>query len=141
MEVIFTQLRFRRLDEGSITDMAFFHNFFLRNLIILLSTVYVCNASIQSVTMRFTEKKAVAKSHTTLHKISKIKCVEWCNKERQNNGRCTIAGYDKRTQTCYLSDDDPMHVLDTEDEMTGVFFYGADMNGKYHIFVSTYNTV
>jgi len=79
------------------------------------------------VTTRFTEKKSVATSHTTLQGISKIKCVEKCDKEKQN-GRCTIAGYDKRTKTCYLSDDDPMNVLDTDDEMTGVFFYGPDIN-------------
>jgi len=55
---------------------------------------------------------------TALQKISKIKCVETCNKERQK-GRCTLAGYDKRTETCYLSDDDPQNVFDTDDEMTG----------------------
>jgi len=55
--------------------------------------------------------------------------VERCNKERQN-GRCTLAGYNKATKTCYLSVDDPHNALDTPDEMAGVFFYEPDPNGK-----------
>jgi len=48
--------------------------------------------------------------------------VRKCNKERRN-GKCTLAGYDKRTNTCYLSDDDPLNVTDKDDEMIGVFYY------------------
>jgi len=99
----------------------------------LLLTISLCDANIQSVTSEFTEKKSVATSHTTLRNISKIKCVEMCNKERQN-GRCTLAGYDKRTKTCYLSDDDPMNVLDNDDEMIGIF-YLQDLNGTYSIHI------
>ena len=68
----------------------------------------------ESVMTRFTEKKCVATSHTTLQQISKIKCVERCNKERQN-GRCV---------------DDPQDAQDTPDEMAGVFFYEPDLSGK-----------
>jgi len=88
----------------------------------------MCTATIQSVTTRFTEKKTVATSHTTLQKISKIRCVEWCNKERKNE-MCTVAGYNKATQTCYLSVDEPQTVLDTDDEMSGVLFYKTDLTG------------
>jgi len=96
-------------------DFGFEH---LTNITIaLLLTISLCNATLQSLT-RFTEKKSVATSHTTLQKI---KCVEKCNKERLK-GRCNLAAYDKRTQTCYLSNDDPLNALDTDDEMTGVFF-------------------
>jgi len=77
---------------------------------------------------RFTEKKRVATSHTTLQKISKIKCVERFNKERES-GRSTLAGYNKATKTCYLSNEDPLDVLDTNDEMTGVFFYEPEPTG------------
>jgi len=101
--------------------MAYILKHFIKTLI-LLGTFALCTATIESVTTTFTEKKSVATSHTTLQKVSKIKCVEKCNKEKQN-GKCTLAGYDKRTKTCYLSVDDPMNVLDTEDEMIGVFFY------------------
>ena len=110
--------------------MAFFLPYFevVRTLIVLLVTLSLCNASIQSVMTMFTEKKCVATSHTTLQKISKIKCVEKCNQERQY-GRCTIAGYNKATKTCYLSVDDPKNVLDTTDEMSGVFFYDPEQTG------------
>jgi len=123
----------------AITDMAFWLEHFVRTSIVLLLTFCLCNANIQSVTTTFSERKSVATSHTTLQKISKIKCVEKCNKERQN-GMCTLAGYDKRTKTCYLSNDDPQNVLDTNDEMTGVFFYGPDMNGIISVFLITKNT-
>jgi len=89
-------------------------------------------ANIQIVITRFTEKKIVAKSHTTLQKISKIRSVERCNKERQN-GMCTIAGYNKATQTCFLSVDDPQDVLDTTYDMAGVFFYEPATTGKIYI--------
>ena len=105
-----------------------------RNITItILLTITLCNATIQSVMTMFTEKKSVATSHTTLQKISKIKCVEKCNKERQN-GRCTLAGYNKATKTCYLSVDDPQNVVDTTDEMTGVFFYETHLPGIVNIF-------
>jgi len=108
--------------------MAFFLEHFVRTAIILLLTISLCYADIQSVATKFTEMKSVVTSYVTLQDISKIKCVEKCNKERQNN-RCTLAAYDKRTKTCYLSDDDPMNVLDTEDKMTGVFFYEPCVTG------------
>ena len=44
---------------------------------------------------------------------------------------CTIAGYNKATQTCFLSVDDPLDVLDTTDEMAGVFFYDRNLAGNY----------
>jgi len=109
--------------------MAFVIEHIVRTSIILLLSVTLCNANIQSVNTMFSEKKCVATSHTTLQKISKIKCVEKCNKEKQK-GRCTLAGYNKATQTCYLSVDDPQDVLDTTDTMSGVFFYQPEPKGK-----------
>jgi len=112
------------------------HFDFVKATIVLLMTITLSNANIQSVTTLFTEKKFVATTHTTLQNISKIKCVERCNQERQN-GRCTLAGYNKATKTCYLSVDDPQDVLDTTDEMTGVFFYEPELNGTF--LLSIYN--
>ena len=106
------------------------HLNFVNALIVLFVSIALCNANIQSVTTKFTEKKTVATSHTTLQKISKIKCVENCNKERQK-GKCTLAGYDKYTKTCYLSVDDPQDVLDTTDDMIGVFFYEPELTDLY----------
>ena len=104
--------------------------------IVLLVTVTMCTATIQSVTTKYIEKKTVATSHTTLQKISEIKCVERCNKERKN-GMCTVAGYNKATQTCYLSVDKPQTVLDTDDEMSGVLFYESDLTSTTNICVTS----
>jgi len=102
--------------------MAFCLEHFVRTSIVILCTVSLCNANIESLRFTFTGKKVVNTTHTTLHDISDIQCARKCTKERQN-GRCTLAGYDKRTKTCYLSDDDPLNVVDTGDGMIGVFFY------------------
>jgi len=113
-----------------ITTMDLFFEHLVRTLIFFLLTFSLCNANIQSVATIFTEKKIVATSHTTLQKISKIKCVDTCNKERQK-GMCNLAGYNKATQTCYLSVDDPQSALDTPDEMSGIFFYEYGPTGIY----------
>ena len=135
----FAPLISRRKDEISLfqniypnASMAFpLENFnFVKSSVILFVAISLCNANIQSVTTKFTEKKCVATSHTTLQKISKIKCVERCNQERQT-GRCTLAGYNKATKTCYLSVDDPLGVLDTNDDMAGVFFYESEVTGMF----------
>jgi len=89
-------------------------------------------ATVQSVTTKFTEGKILSTSYTTLLKISKIQCVERCNKEKKTNG-CTLAGYNKATRSCYLSVDGPQDVLDTTDEMHGVFFYEPDQTGIFII--------
>ena len=102
--------------------MAFCLEHFVRTSIVILLTISLCNANIESLRFTFTGEKRVNTTHTTLRDISDIQCARKCNKERQN-GRCTLAGYDKRTKTCYLSNDEPLNVLDTTDEMAGVFFY------------------
>jgi len=109
--------------------MALFFQHFVGMSFILLVTILMCTASLQSVTTKFTEGKKLSTSYTTLQKISKIQCVERCNKERQTGG-CTLAGYNKATRSCYLSADDPQDVLDTTDEAYGVFFYEQDQTGN-----------
>jgi len=110
--------------------MAFFLETFIGCSITFVLTISLCTASIQSVMTKFTEKKSVATSHTKLHDISDIQCVRKCNKGRQTRG-CTLAEYNKATKTCYLSVDDPQDVLDTTDEMSGVFFYETDATGIF----------
>jgi len=112
--------------------MDFFAEYFVRTVGILLLAIALCNAYAEFVRFNFTEKKSVATPYTTLHNISDIKCVRKCNKERQN-GRCTLAGYNKATHSCFLSDDDTQAVIDTDDEMTGVFFFQLNMNGIINI--------
>ena len=107
------------------------HFDFVKTTIVLCVVFILCNANMQRAMTMFTGKKSVATSHTTLQKVSKIKCVERCNKEKQN-GRCTLAGYNKATKTCYISLDDPQDVLDTTDEMSGVFFYEPEPTGMYN---------
>ena len=122
------------------TAMPFFLEHFVRFSIMFLLTMTLCMATIQSVTTTFTEKRNVATSHTTLHTISRIKCVEKCNKERQTGGY-TLAGYNKATKTCYLSVDNPQDVVDirVDDEMSDVFFFGLDPRGMYNMFYLKYD--
>ena len=94
-------------------------------------TFAVCRATIKSVTTTFTLGKTLSTSYTALEKISKIKCVERCNKEKQTGG-CTLAGYNTATKTCYLSKDGPQDVVDAADETYGVFFYEPEQAGIFH---------
>ena len=110
------------------TGMALYLKIIIRTSVILLLTISLCMASIQSVTTRFTGNKRVATRHTTLHNISDIQCVRKCYREQQN-GMCTLAGYNKTIETCYLSVNNPENVMDTTDKMSGVFFYEADSIG------------
>jgi len=95
---------------------------------IALLAISLCVATIQSVTTQFTEGKKLSTNYATLQKVSKIQCVERCNKDKQTGG-CTLAGYNKATRNCYLSVDGPQDVLDTTDEAYGVFFYEPDQSG------------
>jgi len=110
--------------------MTLFLNLFVGFAMFFLLGLYLCTATLQSAMTTFTVKKCVATSHTTVQMISNIQCVEKCNKERQTGG-CTLAGYNKATKTCYLSVDDPNDVMDTADEMAGVFFFDSDPTGMY----------
>jgi len=112
---------------------------FVRTLIILLLAISLCDANMRFVKTRFTQNKIVKTSHTTLQNISSIWCVYICYK-RQLTGGCTLAGYNKVTQTCCLSSDDPKNVLDTTDEMSGVFFYKPEPTGIVNSF-DTYTRV
>jgi len=107
---------------------------FVRNSVVLFLTIAVCSATIQNVMTRFTVNKSVATSYTTLQKISKIECAIRCHKERLN-GRCTLAGYNKATRTCYLSVDNPQDIIDTTDDTSGVVFFEPDPLGK-HSFIN-----
>jgi len=100
--------------------MGFCFELFVRSFL-LLASITLCTSTIQSVTTTFTKMKSVATSYATLENISKIRCVERCNRDSQVN--CTLAGYDKATKTCYLSVDNPQNPVNTTDDMHGVFFY------------------
>jgi len=112
--------------------MAFSLTHFVGMSCIGFMAIALCMATIQSVKTKFTEGKKPLTSYTTLQRISKIQCVERCSKEKQTGG-CTLAGYNKATKTCYLSVDDAQDVLDTTDEMFGVFFYKPDQTGRFHV--------
>jgi len=113
------------------TTMTFSLKYFVGISCIGLMNFALCMATIQTVQTKFTEGKKLSTSYTTLQRISKVKCVEICSKEKQTGG-CTLAGYNKATRTCYLSVDGPQDVLDTTDEMFGVFFYEPDQAGIFY---------
>jgi len=51
--------------------------------VVFLLTMHLCKANIQSVMTRFSGKKTVATSNTTLQMISKIQCAEICTKKEK----------------------------------------------------------
>jgi len=84
--------------------------------------VWTCSlslAKIQTAQTNFTRDIKVATSYMTLKSCSKIKCVEKCFDEKRH-GRCSIAGYNLATRTCYLSNDVQDDLLNTDDTY-GVF--------------------
>jgi len=92
-------------------------------------TISLCTTTLQSVTTELTEGKKLSTSYKTLQRISKIQCVERCNKEKQTGG-CTLAGYNKATKSCFLSVDGPQDILDA-DKTYGVFFYEPEQTGIF----------
>lgn len=90
-------------------------------LISLVLIMRQCGAQIQDVNTQFVGRKIVATSHLILQQYSKIKCVKKCHEENLK-GLCNVAGYNKTTQTCYISVDSQQDVLDVADDMAGVFF-------------------
>jgi len=102
-------------------DMYFIAKDFVRSSFILIVTVTLCKATVHFEKKRLIESKRVTTSHTILQQISKIQCVVECFREGRR-GRCTFPGYNIASRTCYLSIDGPLDILDTTDEMSGVFF-------------------
>jgi len=94
--------------------------------LIILWTIAVCWASIQSTQTTFTKGKMVATSHTTIQPFSKIQCVEKCHEESKTNS-CSIAGYDKALKACYLSVDNQENVISVANDNVGVFFFQQGM--------------
>jgi len=88
--------------------------------VVFLLTIAFCSADIQEVRTQFITNKVLSSSYATKQHISKLKCVEWCSRDRKM-GKCKMAGYNKYSKTCSLSMDNPADALDVADEMTGVF--------------------
>ena len=89
--------------------------------IVLLWESAMCMASVQTAKTQFSKGKMVATSYMILQSYSDIKCVRKCFEEKRQN-RCSVAGYDKSTQTCFLSNDGPEDLLDADEEF-GVFLF------------------
>ena len=90
--------------------------------IVVLITAELSSALLQSNTATYVKGKRVATSYATLQPYSKMKCVGKCAEENLA-GRCTVAGYNTATQTCFLSDDSPADVTSITDETSGVFIF------------------
>jgi len=93
-------------------------------VIAVLLQCSLCKAVFQTTATHLTMGKTVATPYLTLFSYSDIKCVRKCFNERKQN-RCSVAGYDKATETCFLSNDGQQELLDTADEAVGVFFYSG----------------
>ena len=88
--------------------------------LLLVITVALTRATIEEVRATFVAQRQVTNSHAVLPDYSMIQCVRACLSEGQK-GMCNVAGYNKVTQTCYLSMDDPQDVVSVGDKNIGVF--------------------
>jgi len=88
-------------------------------VVVIMCALVLTEALIQDTTKEYLKGKWIATSHTTLHQYSKVQCVRRCYEESRH-GRCTVAGYDKPTKTCYLSVDSQQDLLHVADEALGV---------------------
>jgi len=109
--------------------MAFIRpNWRLAILAVFISAIYFANANIQQERAQLSLGKRVSSSHTAIQPYSKIQCVKKCVEEGRR-GRCSVAGYDKDTQTCYLSINSMDSVMETPEEVSGVFVFQQQETG------------
>ena len=106
----------------------FSSSFFATAAVVIVWAPSLSFASVHTARAQFTKGKKVATSYMTLQSYSDIKCVRKCFVEKKQN-RCSIAGYDKTTQTCFLSNDGQQDLLDADEEF-GVFLY-SDTEGMF----------
>ena len=100
--------------------MVFFSTAYFAAIVFLWECT-MCIASVQTTKTQLSKGKIVATSYMTLKSYSDIRCVRNCFEEKRQ-GRCSVAGYDKSTQTCFLSNDGPEDLVDA-DEKFGVFLF------------------
>ena len=94
--------------------------------IVFLATVPYSHADFQQFTVTFIERKTVSTSYKTIEPLSEVQCAEKCYAEGQQ-GRCTIVGYNKATQSCRLSIDIQQDVVNSQDEWDSVFIYQQEL--------------
>ena len=79
-------------------------------------------AHIQDITTPFVQGKTVATSYATIQPYSKVQCAKKCYEEGRK-GKCNVAGYNRETKSCQLSEDMEPDVLDAIDEAAGVYIF------------------
>ena len=77
-------------------------------------------------------RKSVETSQMTLYNHSEIHCVLKYYEEN-TKGMCSVAGYNKTTQTCHLSVDIHHDVLDFDQETSVVCFLSQEQGYAYHV--------
>jgi len=96
-----------------------------KTAIVFLWLFSLCLANIETMQTQVAKGKKVKTSYKTLQSYSKIKCAETCFDEKRQN-RCSVAGYNKVTRTCFLSNDS-QHDLHDANEEFGVILYAEGM--------------
>jgi len=100
----------------------------------------ICHANVnvqEEVTATLTSKRSVLSSHTVIQPFSKIQCVKKCVEEGRR-GRCTVAGYNKDTKTCYLSINNQESVITSPDENSGIFVIQLQATGNTRILLQRF---
>jgi len=108
--------------------------FHLQNSIIItliaLGITQPCEAL--TIKSKCLSRKSVETSQMTLYNHSEIHCVRKCHEEN-TKGLCSIAGYNKTTQTCHLSVDNHHDVLDVDEETSVVCFLSQEQGYANHV--------
>ena len=100
----------------------FLSKFIATVVVLYLGTVAFSESQMQEITTTFVYSKAVATSYATIKPYSNIQCVSKCFEESRN-GKCNIAGFNRATKSCQLSDDMEPDVLNTTDEAVGIYIF------------------
>jgi len=107
----------------TLTAFVHFHRKLIAIVVLqFLVTKAYSEAQIQDITTTFVQGKTVATNYATILPYSKIQCVKKCYEEARKS-KCNIAGYNRATKSCQLSDDMEPDVLNATDEAAGVYIF------------------
>lgn len=111
-------------------------------VVVFLAIVPHSQADFEQFSVTFVGGKTVTTNYLTLERFSIVQCVEKCYNEGKN-GRCSVAGYNRATQTCRLSMDSEQDVEDIPDASNGVFIFQGtlELNAVLQLYNFGFNII
>ena len=87
--------------------------------VVILAIVSQSRADVYLYTATFVMRKIVPTRYLTIQPFSIIQCATKCYEEGRQ-GRCSIAGYNTTTKSCYLSMNSWNDAIDVPDDTIGI---------------------